>query len=357
MKEPVTTPRMITEFLLRLGPAAGLIALAAACARMGSPPGGPEDKEPPAVETFQPAPDSTGIAPGSRLAVVFSEKVRRETAEPLVRLVPPAGRLFFNWDGRRVEIRPADSLRPDMTYRLSVAAGLEDLHRVKSEKRFESWFSTGGSFAPGKLGGSLKVNDSIAVAALVMAVSSADSALAFDTQSDSGGVYRFPYLPLGQYRLTAWRDANRNRQFEFTREEGADSLITLGLEPLTVDFTLLLADTTAPRLRSVETPDSLTVVLVFDDRLDSLKGLANAGFEVRSPDSLGALLAVDSVKLDSLDAARVKLLLSRPLDPAGRYYVSFTRVVNRASLEALPGGRSFSFKPVKAPAAGGGRQR
>ncbi|HLA41003.1 MAG TPA: Ig-like domain-containing protein, partial [Candidatus Glassbacteria bacterium] len=181
-----------------------MLLIPAACARMGSPPGGPEDKEPPAVEATTPAPDSTGVALDCRPLIVFSEKVRRETAEPLLRVSPPVGRLFFDWDGRRVRIRSAEGLRPEMTYRLSVAVGLEDLHRAKSVKKYESWFSTGSSFAPGRISGRLTMNDSAAVGGLVEARSLIDSLLVFDTEADSGGRYSFPYLPVGGYRLTAW---------------------------------------------------------------------------------------------------------------------------------------------------------
>ena len=51
------------------------IFFAAACARMGMPPGGPEDVEPPGVASLTPASDSTGVATGSTLEIEFTEDV------------------------------------------------------------------------------------------------------------------------------------------------------------------------------------------------------------------------------------------------------------------------------------------
>ena len=321
------------------------------CARMGMPPGGPEDKEPPSVESTTPAADSTGVALDTEIELVFSEKVRREQAEPLVKLSPEAGRLYFKWDGRALRARPEKSLRPDVTYRVSVEPGLIDLHRVKSEKRYESFFSTGRVFSPGRISGTVQVGDSVVIGGRLRAVAQQDTTLVFFSESDSSGAYLLPYIPLGSYRVEAFRDLNRNNRFDYTREEGADTLAELDAEPLTIDFALQLADTTASVLKSVETPDSLTIVLVFDDRCDSLQGIAAATFELRTPDSLGTKLALDSTFLDSADTRRVILKPAAPLIAESRYHVRVTGIVNQAGLESGDQAKSFRYRPetVKKP--------
>jgi len=318
------------------------------CARMGRPPGGPEDTEPPRVESITPAADSTGVALDAEIELVFSEKVRRERAEPLVKLNPEAGRLYFKWDGRAVRVRPEESLRPDITYKVSVEPGLTDLHRVKNNQSFESFFSTGMVFSPGRISGTVQVGDSVVLGARLRAVSQKDTTLVFATESDSSGAYLLPYIPLGSYRVEAFRDLNRNSRFDYTREESVDTLVDLDLEPLKIDFTLRLADTTAPLLKSVETPDSLTIVLVFDDRCDSLQGIESAAFELRTPDSLGTELAVDSTFLDSTDTRRVILKPAAPLAAESRYHVRVTGIVNQAGLKSGDQARSFRYRPEKA---------
>ena len=319
--------------------------IVASCARMGLPPGGPEDTEPPSVESITPAADGTGVALDTEIELVFSEKVRREQAEPLVKLSPEAGRLYFKWDGRALRVRPENNLRPDVTYRVSVEPGLIDLHRVKNEKRQESFFSTGRVFSPGRISGTIRVSDSLVIEGRLRAVAQQDTTLVFFSESDSSGTYLLPYIPLGSYRVEAFRDLNRNNRFDYTREEGADTLAELDVEPLTIDFALQLADTTASVLKSVETPDSLTIVLVFDDMCDSVQGIAAAGFELRTPDSLGAELAVDSTFLDSADPRRVILKPTVPLVAESRYHVRVTGIVNQAELESEDQAKSFRYRP------------
>lgn len=322
--------------------------IVSSCARMGLPPGGPEDTEPPRVESVTPAPDSTGVGLDTELELIFSEKVRREQAEPLVKLNPGAGRLYFKWDGRAVRVRTEKDFRPALTYRLRVEPGLTDIHRVKSEQRFESFFSTGKAFSPGRISGTVQVRDSLVIEGKLRAVSQQDTTLVFEAESDSSGAYLLPYLPLGSYRLEAFRDLNRNNRFDYTREEGADTLAELVFEPLTINFTLQLADTTAPVLKSVETPDSLTIVLVFDDRCDSARGIAGAEFELRTPDSLGTQLAVDSTFLDSADTRRVILKPAGLLVPESSYHVRVTGIVNEAGLEIKHQAKSFRYRPEEA---------
>ncbi|HUU27269.1 MAG TPA: Ig-like domain-containing protein [archaeon] len=324
-----------------------LVIFPISCARMAVPPGGPEDIEPPRVASVTPATDSTGVAVDTKLKIEFTEKVRKEQVERLVKLSPSAGRLFFKWDGRRLQVKPERPLRYEITYSLCVQPGLTDLHRVKSAERFISYFSTGSTFSPGRIEGQVSWRDSLMAGAVLFASSLGDTSLVFDTETDSTGKYLFPYLPLGTYRLLTFRDLNRNSQLDFTREAGADSVVDLIFEPLKINFQLVLADTTPPFLGSVLTPDSVTVILAFDDLLDSVRGIAEAAFELKTPDSLGAGLAIDSVFLDSTDRRRLVLKLGSPLVPESSYYVASSGVVNEAGLSVLPGrgNRTFRYRP------------
>jgi len=323
-----------------------LCVLASACARMGAPTGGPEDKTPPRVESIVPAPDSTGVDRHVRVGLTFSEGVRHQEAERLVRLTPAAGRLFFDWQGRTVYIRPADSLRADITYRVSLEPGLTDLHRVKADSAFESWFSTGSRFSPGRISGRVLYRDSLVIGARVSAVSTADTALAFDCRSDSSGRYSLPYLPFGSFRLYAFRDRNRNSRFDFSREEGLDTLASVGAEPTVLDLRLALADTTAPLLLTVSVIDSLRLGLAFDDYLDSLLTFDPASFRLFAGDSAGARIEIKSAHLDSLDHHRVLLGPAVPLEAGTRYWIKPGPLVNEAGLrlsDQAPG-KEFTFK-------------
>ncbi len=342
---------------------AALFAAGLACARMGAPTGGPEDKEPPRVESVFPSPDSSGVDRGSQITVTFSESVRRPEAERLLRLNPSAGRLFFEWQGRTVTIRPSDSLRADITYRLSLEPGLSDMHKVKAVTGYESWFSTGAQFSPGRITGQVLHRDSLVIGAFVSAALTADTSVVFDCRSDSSGRYSLPYLPFGQYHLRAFHDRNRNSRFDFTRDESADSLVEVTAEPLEAVLRLILADTTSPVLLTVSVTDSLRLNLAFDDYLDSLAVLAPDEFTLRESDSLGRQIKLSGASLDSTDHHRLLLTLSETLVAESKYWIRPAPVVNEAGLrlQQEKSTKEFTFKkesaPEKAGRPAGGRQR
>ncbi|MFC1614125.1 Ig-like domain-containing domain [Gemmatimonadota bacterium] len=323
------------------------LALCLSCARMGAPPGGPEDTEPPRVAAVVPSPDSTGVRPDVEIEITFSEKVKKQEAERLIEISPSAGRLYYNWKGNRVSVRPERRLRDNMTYCLTVKPGLVDLHRVKMDTVFFCYFATGPHFSPGRIEGTVSYRDTLAKEALVFAASLGDTTLLFSSSTDSAGSYLFPYLPYGEYRMDVFQDRNRNGSFDYTREEGADSLVKLIFDPLKIDFRLVLSDTTAPFPGRVSTPDSLTVVLAFDDMLDSARGISEAEIVLRTPDSLGTFVVIDSAVIDSSDRRRVILHLAAPLVEGQSYYIRAGGVVNNVGLASRPGrdSRSFRYEP------------
>jgi Big-like domain-containing protein len=341
--------------------AAGVLLIFAACARMGSPPGGPEDIEPPRVAEVAPHSDSARVPLKPELVVAFSEKVQKEQAQLLVQLSPDPGRLYFNWDGPRLSITVKDSLRPDVTYRLRVRPGVTDMHRVKADSSFVSYFSTGSEFDAGEIAGTVTHADSGVFGAVIRAAWMKDTTLVYDTYTDSSGAYRLPYLRGGGYHLLAFADANRNGSFDYTREPGAEGTTSVIFEPAKVDFTIETADTTAPLFRSAEAADSLTVRLVFDDPLDTLQTFMPDSFSLRSPDSSGTALAVDSVSLDKADIKRILLFPAEKLVEGQNYHVTAGSVKNRAGLILKSASRSFTFKAAKpartSGAKTGGRQR
>lgn len=315
------------------------------------------------MESVVPSPDSTGVDRGSRITVTFSESVRRPEAERLLRLNPSAGRLFFEWQGRMVTIRPSDSLRADITYRLSLEPGLSDMHKVKAVTGYESWFSTGAQFSPGRITGQVLHRDSLVIGALVSATLTADTSVVFDCRSDSSGRYSLPYLPFGRYHIRVFHDRNRNSRFDYTRDESADSLVDVTAEPLETVLRLSLADTTSPVLLTVSVIDSLSLNLAFDDYLDSLALFDTDAFTLRESDSLGREIKVTGASLDSTDHHRLLLTLYEPLFTERKYWIRPAPVVNEAGLrlQQEKSAKEFTFKKETAPEKGGrpaeGRKR
>ncbi len=338
--------------------AAGVLLVFAACARMGAPPGGPEDTQPPRVAEVAPHTDSANVPLKPELTLTFSEKVRKEQAQMLVQLSPDPGRLYFSWDGPRLKITTQDSLRPDVTYRLRVRPGVTDMHRVRADSSFVSYFSTGGQLDAGEISGTVTHADSGVFGAVVRAAWMKDTTLVYDTYTDSSGAYRLPYLRGGGYHLLAYRDANRNGAYDYTREPGAGSTVSIIFEPAQVDLAIETADTTAPILRSAGATDSLSVRLTFDDPLDSLQTFAPDSFTLRTPDSTGALLPVDSVVADKADVKRILLYPAELLIDGQSYHITVRSIKNRAGLILKSASRPFTVRPAKSGGGNaGGRQR
>lgn len=82
-------------------------------------------------------PLGTEVAPGAPISLTFSRQVDRRSAEALFSLTPAAPGRFF-WDGPTLTFRPDRPLDSDMTYQVTIAAGLLDL-RGHSNSAALSW--------------------------------------------------------------------------------------------------------------------------------------------------------------------------------------------------------------------------
>ena len=321
-----------------------LLLIFQSCARMGSPTGGPEDKEPPTVVAVSPGADSSGVPVDfSPVAVTFSEPVKRQEAQRLVRIFPDPGLRDIGWKGTTLKITPVEPLRQKITYRVVVDKGIHDVHGVISNKTAVSYFSTGERFSPGKVEGLVERGDTAVVEAVIKVRSVEDTSLVFSARADSSGRYEVPYLPLGEFKVLAFMDDNLNAKYDYTREYGADTLVSLIFEPVTVNFKLQIADTTAPQLTSVETIDSLGLRAVFDDQLDTTVALRNSMVLLRSPDSTGTIITVDSLAYDSTDTRAVTIFSSAIPEPGTGCFLSVNRFVNQAGIPVSVSRNSKQF--------------
>jgi hypothetical protein len=125
---------------------------------------------------------------------------------------------------------------------------------------------------------------------------SADS-VPYTTVSDTGGTFRLPGLPEGEYEAVGWMDQNRNFLYDPAFEPGAVVPFTMaaGGRVTGLDVVMLPADTTPPRVASAEAVDSVTIRVSFDDPLDPDADADSVPPSVAVRDSVtGAAVAVDS---------------------------------------------------------------
>lgn len=258
--------------------AAGAALLAAvACARMGSPAGGPEDKVAPRL--LATVPDSTGAYPAWDRNVEFRfDEVISEGASPsmglgtgdlekLVLLSPSANVPVIRWKRDRLTVHPKEGWKRDRVYRVELLPGITDLRRNKSDTAIVLTFSTGGAPPTDTLSGIALdwVAGRPARSALIELILLPDS-LIYRAVADSTGRFTLGPLPRGEWRVYGAIDQNRNLRRE--RRESYDSTAVASGGRTVPPLWLVPRDTLGPRLLSASPVDSLSALLGFSQPLD-----------------------------------------------------------------------------------------
>lgn len=241
---------------------------------MQPPPGGPPDFDPPILLGV--TPDSGTVADSlvDHLVFQFDEVVSEQSGggiENLFELYPqtpePIEQVDVDWRRNSVAVRPVGGWKPNLVYQVTLLPGVADLRNNRIEESRTVIFSTGGPIPDTRVSGILLdwENGTVGVGALVQAMLLPDS-LTYSTTADSVGEYVLTALPVGTYMLTGAVAANRNRRRE--RLEPFDTAT------VTVDgqsehvFWAVTQDTTGPQLRSAESLDSITIRLLFNQKLE-----------------------------------------------------------------------------------------
>ena len=209
---PISTLPLYFHFFLRLS--LGLFVAFAGCAKMGTPTGGPVDKEAPRIVSHYPPADALQVRQDAEVEIVFSEMMDRERTEEAI-FISPAGPQRLKWNG--ATLRVAIPLAADRTYVLTVGAGARDLRGNSLAESFTLAFATGEKLDQGLVRGRVYNAHQPTARAHVWAYDLGTFAgrFGFDEpsyqiQSDADGAYEFTRLAQGRYRVLAFVDDNRN---------------------------------------------------------------------------------------------------------------------------------------------------
>jgi len=144
----------------------GAVALASfnwSCAKKGFPEGGPLDKTPPEITVTTPASGDVSVPRTATLQIDFSEPVNREKLLPNLFISPAlAGTPELKWSKRSVVLRWDDSLRADITYRVTIGVKVEDRHRNTLADPYTFAFSTGPQIDSGQIVGHIWTGQELA---------------------------------------------------------------------------------------------------------------------------------------------------------------------------------------------------
>lgn len=288
--DPRSPARPLTGFL-PIAPAVVLLAacgVAWACARPGAPPGASEETEPPGIRGISPARDTVVPELSGRVTVQFDEPISAGSGLQRQLVASPAYRYSVAVGHSEISIRPEGGWRPDAVYVLELPAGISDLLNNAREEPIRMVFSTGPAIVPTRIrarlfdrvtgeertegrvlylrarddgrGGVASVGDSGATAG---------DTVPYTSVADTGGVYVLRHAPPGDYWAYGFVDRNRNLRLDRRLEPYDSARVTLDSDSAEASVRLftLEPDSTAPVMGRVETPDSTTLRLGFDDHL------------------------------------------------------------------------------------------
>ncbi|HPC45416.1 MAG TPA: Ig-like domain-containing domain [Candidatus Latescibacteria bacterium] len=269
---------------LRIVPCLALCC--AACARVGSPGGGPEDTIPPRVVRMAPEDSATRVSLDMNPRIEFSERMNKASADQAIFITPyPVRYPRFEWSrGDRVlTIRFEGGLEPQKTYVITIGTGVTDLHGVRLASAQAFAFSTGDSIHRGRVQGVVYDGRFVPTSGLTIGLfplqdnPSPDPArdyAAYVTQSGNAGRFSIGYLPDGTYRLFAWRDANSDGLIDAEEPVGlasTDVVVKDGARVRIPSVCMGLSERTGPRLERIRALDATHVEMLFGEPVDSLR--------------------------------------------------------------------------------------
>ncbi len=342
-----------------------LIALAAACASPGVPPGGPVDTEAPKIVRIVPDSGKTATTPREvifRFDEVVSERPSSvPSLEALFLISPRDGSPKVDWHRNEISVRPRSGWRKNTVYTITLLPGVSDLRGNVRNTGAVTMFATGATIPTSRITGTLfnwGEARAISRAGFVEVKPRDDTTLVYVATTDSTGNFVVPNVPPGAYLVRGISDDNSNRGLD-PREPWDSATVTL-TDTATVDLYAFTHDSLGARLQSVSLRDSITIELLFDNLLSVTRPAIPANVRVRGSDSVEVgVLSVSSPPPDTTAAARrlkravparsLIVKLARPLTPRTTYRVS---VVGIVSLNGIPRSTEAQLTvPAPAPPA------
>ncbi|MEO8030064.1 MAG: Ig-like domain-containing protein [Gemmatimonadota bacterium] len=272
-----------------------VVLTTSACAKIGAPPGGPEDKVPPQLIATRP--DSMAVISGFKGSVElqFNETVSEggtpslgtgtSDLERLIILSPSNNVPEVGWHRSRLSIKPKEGWKANRVYRVQLLPGVQDIRNNKADTSVVITFTTGAPLPTTTLSGRVVDWETRRMAAgtLVEAILQPDS-LPYRALTDTSGKFEIGPIPAGSYLVFAVADQNRNH-----RRESRELFDSLRVDSLTFTIPPLWLqphDSLAPRIQTITPGDSSSAQVQFSGPLDPYAPPPFAGLRLMSlPDS------------------------------------------------------------------------
>ena len=226
--------RKSPSYILHILAIAAFLLLFLACARIGTPDGGPYDETPPKVVRTSPKFGAANEKHVKKVTIEFDEMVKIDNASEKVVISPPQiQQPETEANGRRITVTLMDTLKPDMTYTIDFADAIVDNNEDNPYGDYAFTFSTGVSVdtfqvsghvlnaenlepIKGMLVGLYKIGEGEEGDSIKELPDSVFRTTPFEriSRTDSRGHFIVKGLSPGQYRAFALKDLNQNYVYD-----------------------------------------------------------------------------------------------------------------------------------------------
>lgn len=215
---------MKTPLSLYIMSALAASLLAAACASIGHPEGGPRDNTPPSLVRSTPPGGTLGFK-GKKIELVFDENIKLDDPSNKI-IISPAQLQMPNIssNGRRLTIELRDTLQPGATYTVDLGDAVRDLNEGNILDGLAIDFSTGQDIDSMRVSGTVLSADNLEPAQGIIVGAYRDAAFADTTltkvplervsRTDQYGRFTIRSLKAEPYRIFAIKDANRDYRWD-----------------------------------------------------------------------------------------------------------------------------------------------
>ncbi len=206
-----------------------IFLLICSCAKIGSPTGGPRDREPPVVVKTVPVAGSAGYS-GYKIEITLNEYVSLDNINENLLVSPPSKKKPKVWiKGKSVIAEFEEDFLDSTTYSLNFQDAIKDLNEGNILENYKFVFSTGDVLDSLSVTGNVYNADNLEVPEKVFVLMHReleDSAVRkhlpeYITLIDHNGYFRIDNVKPGKYRLYALKDADNNKTYNLDDEEFA----------------------------------------------------------------------------------------------------------------------------------------
>lgn len=212
-----------------------LLCMLYACASVGSPQGGPEDRTPPRFISSTPMPGALNYQK-NKIEILFDELILVEKPSEKIIITPPQMEFpVIKALGKKVIVEIKDSLRPHTTYTIDFTDAIVDNNEKNSLENFSFAFSTGETVDSLVVSGTLLNAENLEpMPGILIGLHENLEDSAFVTipftrtsKTNDRGQFWIRNVSPGSYKIYALNDLNRDYKFDQAGEEIAfsDSII------------------------------------------------------------------------------------------------------------------------------------